>query len=230
MVGLPQLKISWVNILQIIAIVTMSFGNIVAIAQNNIKRMLAYSSIAHAGYMLIGIIAANDMGVASLLFYLLVYTCMNLGAFAVAILVGRKGDKCLLIKDYAGLSLKHPVLALLMGVFMISLAGIPPTAGFVAKFYIFGAAVKAGFIPLVIIAVLNSLLSLFYYLRVIVTMYGHKPEKDYGPIIFTPAYIACLIISAAGTLYLGIFPSSLMQLATRAISSLLGGSIPIISS
>jgi len=223
LVGLPQLKISWIATLQIIAIITMSLGNIVAIAQSNIKRMLAYSSIAHAGYMLIGIISANEIGIASLLFYLIIYSFMNLGAFAVAILVGRKGDKFLSINDYAGLSSKYPVLALIMSIFLLSLAGIPPMGGFVAKFYIFSAAVKSGYIPLVIIAVLNSVISLVYYLRVIVAMYSQKPEKEYSPIVYNPSIIACLIISLIGTLYLGLFPSGLMHYASKAVSSLFGG-------
>jgi NADH-quinone oxidoreductase subunit N len=223
LVGLPQLKVSWVTTLQIIAIITMSLGNIVAIAQSNIKRMLAYSSIAHAGYMLIGIISANELGIASLLFYLIIYSLMNLGAFAVVILVGRKGDKSLSINNYAGLSSKHPLLALIMSIFLLSLAGIPPMGGFVAKFYIFSAAVKAGFIPLAIIAVINSVISLVYYLRVIVAMYSQKPEKKYSPVVYSPSIIACLIISLVGILYLGLFPSGLMHYASMAVSALFGG-------
>ncbi len=148
-------------ILWVLAVATMTIGNVVAIAQTNIKRMLAYSSIAHAGYLLVALVAANQLGAMSLLYYLLAYTLMNLGAFGVVILVGRKKDSYLNIYDYSGLGAQHPVLAAIMALFMFALAGIPPTAGFVGKFYIFSAAIKAGYIWLAIIGVMNSLVSVY---------------------------------------------------------------------
>ena len=159
--SLSSLQTDWVWILWVLAVLTMTLGNIVAIAQKNIKRMLAYSSIAHAGYILVAMVAASELGTASVLYYLLAYAFMNLGAFGVVILYGRKGEENILIGDYSGMASKYPLLAAAMAIFMFSLAGIPPTAGFVGKFYIFSAAVKAGYIGLAIIGVLNSALSVY---------------------------------------------------------------------
>ena len=138
--------------------------------------MLAYSSIAHAGYALVGFTAANASGVSGILFYLLSYTFMNIGAFAIIILVGKKGEPNNNVQDYAGFGTKHPVLAMCMSIFLFSLAGIPPTAGFIGKFYLFAGAVQDGYIWLAIIGVLNSAASVYYYLRVMVYMYMKKPR------------------------------------------------------
>ncbi|MGD0625339.1 MAG: NADH-quinone oxidoreductase subunit N, partial [Thermodesulfobacteriota bacterium] len=173
--ALSSLQTDWVWILWVLAVLTMTLGNVVAIAQKNIKRMLAYSSIAHAGYILVAMVAASELGTASVLYYLLAYTFMNLGAFGVVILYGRKGEENINIGDYSGMASKYPLLAAAMAIFMFSLAGIPPTAGFVGKFYIFSAAVKAGYIGLAIIGVLNSALSVYFYLRVTVMMYMRNP-------------------------------------------------------
>jgi len=189
----------------------------VAIAQTNIKRMLAYSSIAHAGYLLVALVAANQLGAVSLMYYLLAYTLMNLGAFGVVILVGRKKDSYLSIYDYAGLGAQHPALAAAMALFMFALAGIPPTAGFVGKFYIFSAAVKAGFIWLAIIGVMNSVVSVYYYLRITVLMYMKPAEADLGPVSFAPAVTATLLITAAGVLLIGVFPGFIYNLAMNSV-------------
>jgi len=222
--ALDKLQFSWVSILVVLAILTMTVGNVIALAQTNIKRMLAYSSIAHAGYILVGLVAGSRLGVSSILFYLVVYALMNLGAFAVVILVGRKGDQSLHINDYAGLGYRYPLMGAAMSVFLLSLAGIPPTAGFVGKFYIFSAAVKEGFIKLAIIGVLNSALSLFYYLRVMVIMYMREPEKkEVSPIHFSPGLVIALLIAVLGILYLGILPSRVIDLAADAIGTFISG-------
>jgi NADH-quinone oxidoreductase subunit N len=211
------MKVDWTMLLWIMAVATMTIGNVSAIAQTNIKRMLAYSSIAHAGYLLVALVAANQLGAISLLYYLLAYTLMNLGAFGVVILVGRKKDSYLNIYDYSGLAAQHPVLAASMALFMFALAGIPPTAGFVGKFYIFSAAIKAGYIWLAIIGVMNSLVSVYYYLRITVLMYMRPAETDLGPVAFSPAQTAVVAVTAAGVLLIGIFPGFLYNLALHSI-------------
>jgi NADH-quinone oxidoreductase subunit N len=213
----PAMKVDWNMLLWVLAVATMTIGNVAAIAQTNIKRMLAYSSIAHAGYLLVALVAANQLGAVSLLYYLLAYTLMNLGAFGVVILVGRKKDSYLNIYDYSGLGAQHPVLAACMALFMFALAGIPPTAGFVGKFYIFSAAIQAGYIWLAIIGVMNSLVSVFYYLRITVLMYMKPAEADLGPVAFSPAQTAVVAVTAAGVLLIGIFPGGLYNLALTAV-------------
>jgi NADH-quinone oxidoreductase subunit N len=213
----PGMKVDWNMLLWVLAVATMTVGNVAAIAQTNIKRMLAYSSIAHAGYLLVAIVAANQLGAVSLLYYLLAYTLMNVGAFGVVILVGRQKDSYLNIYDYRGLGVQHPVLAASMALFMFALAGIPPTAGFVGKFYIFSAAVQAGYIWLAIIGVMNSLVSVFYYLRITVLMYMQPAEADLGPVAFAPAPTAAVALTALGVLWIGIFPGFLYNLAVNSV-------------
>jgi len=207
----------WIAIMWLLSVATMTVGNIVAIAQSNIKRMLAYSSIAHAGYILVAFTAGNELGTSSILYYLLAYAFMNIGAFAIVILLGRKGEENTLINDYAGIGFKYPLLAASMTIFMLSMAGIPPLAGFMGKFYIFSAAVKAKLYWLAIIGVLNSALSVYYYLRVTVVMYFREAEKDMTGLTFSPAGVIGVIIAVAGVLYLGIFPSSVLALARASI-------------
>ena len=215
--SLWDLQPDWNYVLWILAVLTMTLGNIVAIAQNNIKRMLAYSSIAHAGYIMVGMVASNELGTSSILFYMLAYAFMNLGAFGVIILYGRKGEENLDINDYSGMGFKYPALALLMSVFMFSLAGIPPTAGFVGKFYIFSAAIKSGYIWLAIIGVMNSLISVYYYLRITVMMYMKEPVKEFPGLKWSPSVAIALIIAVIGTLLIGIFPSPYLDLARASI-------------
>ncbi len=205
----------------LLSVATMTVGNIVAISQTNIKRMLAYSSIAHAGYVLVAFTAGNDLGTSSILFYLLAYAFMNIGAFTVVILLGKKGEENTLIIDYGGIGFKYPLLAATMTIFMLSMAGIPPLAGFMGKFYIFSAAVKAKYYWLAIIGVLNSALSVYYYLRVTVLMYFREGEREITGLTFSPAAIIGLIIAVAGVLYLGIFPSTVLALARASIESLM---------
>jgi NADH-quinone oxidoreductase subunit N len=219
--ALSSLQTDWVWILWVLAVLTMTLGNVVAIAQKNIKRMLAYSSIAHAGYILVAMVAASELGTASVLYYILAYAFMNLGAFGVVILYGRKGEENIQVSDYSGMASKYPLLAAAMAIFMFSLAGIPPTAGFVGKFYIFSAAVKAGYIGLAIIGVLNSALSVYFYLRVTVMMYMRNPEKEFARLDMSPAMVIALIIAVLGTLQMGITPSQYLDLARQSILALM---------
>jgi NADH-quinone oxidoreductase subunit N len=217
MIVFPSVKMEWDMLLWVVAVATMTIGNLTALAQTNIKRMLAYSSIAHAGYILIGVIAGNQLGATGILYYLLAYTLMNLGAFGVIILVSRKKDNYLNIYDYSGLGFQYPGLAAVMSVFMFALVGMPPTAGFIGKFYIFSAAVQAGYIWLVIIGVINSLISVYYYLRITVIMYMKPAEADLGPVDTTPMVNATLILSALAVLLLGIFPGTIFNLALNSV-------------
>jgi NADH-quinone oxidoreductase subunit N len=217
LMALPSLRAEWQDLLWILSVLTMTTGNIIALSQNNIKRMLAYSSIAHAGYALVGFTAANSVGTAGILFYLLSYTFMNIGVFAIIVLVGKKGEPNNNVSDYAGLATKHPVLALTMSIFLFSLAGIPPTAGFIGKFYLFSGAVKEGYIWLAIIGVMNSAASVYYYLRVMVFMYMKEPTEDFGWLKVTPPIFACITISLAGVLIPGIVPQFLLRIAQSAV-------------
>ncbi len=216
LISLSGLEQKWSVILWVLAALTMTVGNIVAITQTNIKRMLAYSSIAHAGYALMAIVTASSLGTASILFYLLVYVFMNLGAFAVIMVVGKRGEENLRIDDYSGLGYKHPVMAIVMSIFMFSLAGIPPFAGFMGKFYIFSAAIKSGYVVLAIIGVINSVISVYYYLRVTVVMYMKQPSREFAPLSLSPYIILALIITIWGTIHLGIFPSRIIELAQKS--------------
>ncbi len=210
----------WQKIIYVLAVLTMTIGNVVAISQTNIKRMLAYSSIAHAGYLLIALVAANNMGVSGTLFYLLAYVFMNIGAFAIVIVLSRKGDEFIQINDYAGLGYKHPLLAIAMTLFMLSMAGIPPMGGFVGKFYIFSAAMKSGYVGLAVIGVINSVISVYYYLRITVVMYMKEPTRDFHPLTISPLIVAAIVISVVGTLQLGIFPSKVMEIVQHSILTL----------
>jgi NADH-quinone oxidoreductase subunit N len=214
------IKVDWMLIVWIMAVLTMTLGNIIALVQSDIKRMLAYSSIAHAGYILIALVAGGESGISSALFYLLAYTFMNIGAFTVVITLGRKGEEKTGLDDYSGLVSRSPILAILMSVFMFSLAGFPPTAGFMGKFYVFSAAVKSGFVGLVIIGVLNSLVSVYYYLRVVVIMFMHPPQPEAQKIPLALGAELVLLISLWGVLQLGILPDSLLNLAQASVSSI----------
>ncbi len=214
--------IDWRPILTWLAIATMTVGNVSALLQTNVKRMLAYSSIAHAGYVLVAFAAGGTDGASSAVFYLAVYSFMNLGAFGILALLGREQDERVLISDLAGLGFRHPLLGLAMTVFMISLGGIPPTAGFMAKIYVFGAALDAGLLPLVIVGVLNSVVSVFYYLRITVAMYMTE-EPAGGPVEVSwaaPAAIA-LFATLALTLWWGIQAQALLLTAQQSVRGML---------
>jgi NADH-quinone oxidoreductase subunit N len=208
---LSPLDSDWALPLWIIAIATMTVGNLLALSQTSVKRMLAYSSIAHAGYVLIALVAGEEWGGAPLLFYLAAYTLMTIGAFAVLTAMTDNGTPRESYNDFAGLGFKRPFLAMAMSLFMLSLAGFPPLAGFAGKFYIFRSAVLSGHTNLAIIGVLNSLLSVAYYLRVIVAMYmqeGGTESKAFGQ---APYLYIAVAIAVAGTLYLGIVPAAALE-------------------
>ncbi len=215
--SLAGLDAHWRELLWIGSVLTMTLGNLAALLQNNIKRMLAYSSIAHAGYILIGVVAGGEIGTAAVLYYLLVYTLMNIGAFAVVIAIEKKDEQQLDLRDYAGLGAKHPALGVAMAIFMFSLAGIPPLSGFMGKFYIFSAAVKQGYLALTIIGVLNSLVSVYYYLRVTIMMFMKEPEGEPAAVIFQPALIIVLIVAVFFTIQMGLFPATYLQIAKNSI-------------
>jgi len=210
------IKPHWTAWLIGLALATMLLGNLAAIAQQNIKRMLAYSSIAHAGYAMIGLIVGGDLGTMSLMLYMAIYTVMNLGAFGVVILMRRAGVAGEQISDLSGLAKEQPAAALAMLIFMFSLAGIPPTAGFVAKFYLFMAAVNAGLVWLAVAGVLLSAVSAYYYLRVVMTMYMKEPT---GPIVlaWSPPAVAALVVILVVTVAIGIYPSPLVNYTQDAI-------------
>lgn len=214
------IQVNWTEILWVLAALTMILGNLAALVQDNIKRMLAYSSIAHAGYILIGMVAGKEAGPAAILYYLLAYTFTNLGAFGVVALVGRKGEANVMLDDYRGLAKSNPLLALAMSIFLFSLAGIPPTAGFVGKFTIFSAAINAGYIWLVVIGVLTSAASVFYYFRVVMKMYMEVPDSQPETLQFSPAMILALGIALVGVLYIGVFPTNYLNLATLSVKPL----------
>ncbi len=217
MEALPSLQVEWGGVLIVLAMLTMTVGNIIAIAQTNIKRMLAYSSIAHAGYVLIGLAAANNDGISSTMLYLLVYCIMNIGAFGAVILAKTADGESLMISDYAGLGMRKPLLAMFMTLMLLSLAGFPPTAGFVGKFYIFKSAVQAGHIWLVIIGAINTAISAFYYLRVVVTMYMREPEEELEFSPYSSTLVIGLIIAAIGVLLIGILPSLMLNPAQNSV-------------
>ncbi len=210
--GLPALAPDWQVVFAVLAVVTMTVGNVAAITQTNVKRMLAYSSIAQAGYVLIGFIVASPRGVTAALVYLGVYLFMQLGAFAVITMLRRRdvvGDE---LKDLSGLYARAPVAAIAMLLFMLSLGGIPPTAGFMGKFWIFGAAIEAGWVWLAVVGVLNSAISLYYYIRVVVFMWI-KEEVVGSDLSIQPAMAVTLIVAAVGTVLFGIYPQPLFEQA-----------------
>jgi len=212
--ALPALSAEWTDVLWLVSILTMTLGNIVAVLQTNIKRMLAYSAIAHAGYLLVGIVANSNAGFSALLFYLIIYTIMNLGAFSIVLSLSGSGDSLVNLNDYAGLGKKAPLMAAALSVFLISLAGIPLTGGFIGKFYLFSAAIQKGYIWLPIIAVLNSVVSVYYYFRLMVIMYMKEPAADQlEPETIALPVTAIIVIGMAGVFLLGIFPSQMLNLA-----------------
>ena len=217
--GLPLMSADWRMLFYVLAIVTMTVGNLAALTQSNMKRMLAYSSIAHAGYLLIGVVAGTPRGVAAMLIYLLIYAFMQLGAFAIIIMMRRQdvvGDE---LKDLSGLHVRHPLAAFAMLLFMLSLGGIPPTAGFMGKFWLFGAAIDAGYVWLAVIGVLNSAISLYYYVRIVVFMYV-KPEGAGPEPTTSPALAVALAAAVVATIALGVYPRLLFELAEASARTL----------
>jgi len=215
LVAIDPARVDWVLLLSVLAAVTMTLGNLLALPQRNIKRMLAYSSISHAGFLLIGVAAfRGHFGTPGLLIYLLGYTFTQLGAFFVAVLIGAqlRTDE---IPDYAGLARRAPVSSFLMAVFMLSLTGIPPTAVFVGKFYVLAAAIETGLLWLAVVGIVNSVISLFYYVGVIRAMYV-MPAPSEAPLPEPPALQVALGLAGLGTLLIGLYPQPLIDLARNA--------------
>ena len=213
----------WQIVLWVASAATMIYGNVAALTQNNVKRMLAYSSIAHAGYALMGLVAFSEMGAWALLMYMLIYAFMNLGAFGFVILLESKGFAGEKIVDYAGLARRHPGAALGMLIFMLALAGIPPTAGFMGKLYLFAAAVEGGYVLLTLIAVIMSAVSLYYYFRIVVQMYlqdGEEEGAEPAELLrdrWTEAMIAVCIVA---TMVIGVWPRPIVVWAKSAAGAL----------
>ncbi len=215
-IALPAFQEIWMPFLFGASVLTMLVGNIAAIFQDNVKRMLAYSGVAHAGYLLIGIVANSEEGMASILFYLAIYLFMNIGAFAVVFIMEGEGQEGNSINRFKGLAKRSPLMAAAMALFMVSLAGFPPTAGFFGKLYVFLAAIKSGYILITILAVVASVISVYFYLRVIVMMYL-KEEDEEVPFTIPMGMGGIITVSAAAILLFGVFPSTLMQLALDSI-------------
>jgi NADH-quinone oxidoreductase subunit N len=209
----------WASVLSVLAVLTMTLGNLAALRQDNVKRLLAYSSIAHAGYLLIGVVAGG-LGISgaqpAVLFYLVTYTFTTIGAFAVVAWMGSRKDERLYIDDWAGVGTSRPAVALAMTVFLLSLGGVPPTGGFFGKFYLFKAAMEAPQLYwLVVAGVLNSVVSVYYYLRIVVAMYFRDPMRPLEP-TDSPSMRAGLLLTAIAVVLLGIFPSTFVDWAGPA--------------
>jgi NADH-quinone oxidoreductase subunit N len=211
---------TWVGALAIMAALTMSIGNVVAIVQNNVKRMLAYSSIAHAGYALVGFVAAGaatdvtqrGAALTAVAFYLLTYAVMNMGAFAIVTVIARKGDQRNKVDDYNGIGFSSPVLAFSLSIFLLSLLGMPLTAGFMGKILVFSAAINQGYVWLVVIGVLNTAVSAYYYLRLIVVMFFREPSGTWEAPRIPAAVAVALILTILGVFYLGLFPGRIISI------------------
>ena len=219
--GLPHLAPEWQVVLAIVAFASMVFGNLMAIVQTSLKRLLAYSGIAQAGYILIGVIAGGPNGLAAVLYYLFVYMFMNFGAFAViTLLAGPDGDRDS-FADLEGLGRRNPVLAVAMTIFMLSLAGFPPSVGFFGKLFLFTAGVGAGYTWLVVVAVLMSVVSVFYYIRVLIPVWSAAPARDRVPASVSSAF--AIVLSGAASILLGLYPTALL-LAGQIGASPISGS------
>src|SRR5689334_16063436 len=217
--GLPAMSADWRLLFWVLSVATMTIGNVAAVTQSNVKRMLAYSSIAHAGYLLMGIVAGTSRGVTATLVYLFIYSFMQLGAFAVVIVLRRQdvvGDE---LKDFSGLHFRNPFAAFAMLLFMLSLGGIPPTAGFMGKFWLFSSAIDAHYYWLAVIGVLNSAISLYYYIRIVVFMYVKRETMGSEPVT-TPMLAVALAIAVVATLVLGVYPKLLFEVAEASARTL----------
>jgi NADH-quinone oxidoreductase subunit N len=218
--GLDPMIADWAPVIWWIAAATMVVGTVVGVAQTSLKRMLAYSSIAHGGYLLAGLVAGNDVGKAAILFYLAAYALTNLGAFGIIALLGSRERANDDLRDYAGLWHTHPALAGLMTFFLLSLGGFPPTAGFIAKWYVFSAAVGSGYYGLAIIGVLSSVVSVFFYLRIVVMMYMTDRDARPVPGPVSSLAMAGLTFAMLGVLYLGVLPARVIEFAQASITTI----------
>ncbi len=214
-------NIDWQYILIILSVITMTFGNLVAVWQSNVKRILAYSAIAHAGYLLMGVVVLNEIGVASILIYFFFYMLMTLGAFFVVLLIANNINSEEL-DDYQGLGYRAPILGITMTLFLISLTGLPPTAGFIGKLYLFSAVINSGYIWLAVIGVLNSVVSLFYYVKIFKYMYLKDIESDKPDLKYSPASIIILLMLAIPTLLFGLYFTPIIEWANKSAVIFLG--------
>jgi NADH-quinone oxidoreductase subunit N len=214
---------AWFWLIWVSAALSMTLGNIGALLQTSVKRMLAYSSIAHAGYLLVAFAARQDIGVAAAMFYTASYAAMNVGAFAVVSHFGRSGERYVNIEDYAGLGKRSPVLAITLSIFLLSLIGIPATGGFFAKFYVFNAALKSDLVWLTVIGLINSAVAAYYYLRIIVVMYMYEPQagEEKLQLHAAPGLTAALVITAILTIWLGVKPGSVLNYANQGATKLM---------
>ncbi len=219
--SLPELREIWQPVLAMLAVLTMVVGNLGAIAQTNVKRMLAYSSIGHAGYLLLGVMAVGGQGTQAFLFYVLAYTLTNLGAFGVLIALEQRGESAWSIDDFDGLWQRQGMLAIAMAIFMLSLAGVPPTAGFIGKFYVFAAAWESGLGWLVVVGVLTSAIAAFFYLRVIVRMFMYEPVREVQPLLYRGLMIG-IGFAVVGTLLFGLVPTPVVDLVQRTVLAMGG--------
>ncbi|MGO9058411.1 MAG: NADH-quinone oxidoreductase subunit N [Candidatus Binataceae bacterium] len=222
LVHLLGVQTDWMWVLWVLAVLTMTTGNIVALLQTNLKRMLAYSAIAHAGYILVAMTAGTSAAGSAILYYLLGYAFTNLGAFAIIIALGRRGHPNESISDLRGLGTREPALAGAMAILLFSLIGVPPLAGFVGKFSIFSATLSAGYVWLVVIAVVNSVTSAYYYLRPIVSMYADQGGVEVVRMRSRPALLAAIAIAVLATILIGIYPQPYMAASSSAFSSAFG--------
>ncbi len=217
---LPEVTTDWTLVLEVIAIITMIVGNTVALVQDNMKRMLAYSSVAHAGYILVGLAAGTAEAYSAVFYYLFAYTIMNVGAFGVVAYYERQHGLDLLdVHNYAGLGFKRPLMGIMLSVFLFSLAGLPGFVGFVGKYYVFAAAIHANLLPLAIIAVIASAVSIYYYLRPMVYMYMNEPVKDISLVNSGWVFKGSLLLLAIMTIYFGLAPGRLTHLLSSYYSS-----------
>ncbi|MGC9022975.1 MAG: NADH-quinone oxidoreductase subunit N, partial [Dissulfurimicrobium sp.] len=219
-INLAALGLYWKPVLWWLSLLTMFFGNLLAVSQQNLKRMLAYSSIAHAGYMALGILAGNDEGRMGVLFYLLSYALMNIGAFGVLYIIDGNERGAQTLEDYRGLGYKYPGLSFLMSLFLVSMAGLPPTAGFFAKFYVFSAVIKNGYLLLAALGILTSAIGAYYYLRVLYILYMKEPAREVSAGAVALPSMLVLVVAAIGVLYLGVLPEGLADIAYAAQKSL----------
>lgn len=211
-----------IDVLMVLCVASMTLGNLVAIVQKGLKRMLAYSSVAHAGYVLMGILTMSELGYSSAIFYSMAYMVMNFAAFGVVVAVATKGQN-LAISDLAGLHKRSPVLALTLMMALFSLAGIPPTVGFTGKFLVFAGAMQQGYFWLVLIGMINATISLYYYLMVIKAAYLLEPEKELPPLSISMPIRVLNYLLIAAMVYLGIFPGGFLDLAQEAVRGMIGG-------
>jgi NADH-quinone oxidoreductase subunit N len=236
--GFGSASESWFWAMWVSAALTMFVGNLAALVQTSVKRTLAYSSIAHAGYMMVAFAAAGagrsdavrlsltapsdsrGVGIAAMLFYLVAYALMKVGAFTTVAHLGGAGEQRVHHDDYAGLGSKQPVAAACLSLYLLSLLGLPATAGFLGKLYVFNAALHSKLVWLAVLLALNSVIAAYYYLRIIVAMYMREPIKDWTPAPVPRAIAVVLLITAAGTIYLGLFPGAVMSLATQGAQAL----------